>query len=295
VDAVADVVVIGDALIDEFEHDGQAVEAVGGAALNVALGIRILKRRSALIAMVGDDEAGDAIARHVREADVALLRTDAPYGTARAVSTRVGGEPTYVFNEAAQKRRVEFDRDALLLVRTASIVAVSCLALDNDAQVDDLLTVVTDPERRLVLDPNPRPGMMNNLPLFAANLRRIAAVSLLVKVSDEDAALLGYLDLESLAEDLLTSGARYVLGTAGAQGATLYGDGLEVSVPIAHLDTPIVDTMGAGDSVLATTVAALLGGIPEDEDDWQEILERAMSVAAATCRVAGPTLQLPRG
>ena len=75
---MADVVVIGDALIDEFEHDGQTVEAVGGAALNVALGIRILKRRSALIAMVGDDEAGDAIARHVREADVALLRTDAP-------------------------------------------------------------------------------------------------------------------------------------------------------------------------------------------------------------------------
>ncbi|MFZ8396228.1 PfkB family carbohydrate kinase, partial [Staphylococcus aureus] len=55
------VVVIGDALIDELRDDEGVREFVGGAALNVAVGLSRLGVPASLIAMVGDDAAGDQI------------------------------------------------------------------------------------------------------------------------------------------------------------------------------------------------------------------------------------------
>ena len=55
---MSSVVVIGDALIDELRDDTGVKEFVGGAALNVAVGLSRLGVPTTLIAMVGDDEAG---------------------------------------------------------------------------------------------------------------------------------------------------------------------------------------------------------------------------------------------
>lgn len=54
------VVVVGDALVDEV--DGAA--HVGGAALNVAVGLARLGVPARLIAMVGDDDAGRLVREH---------------------------------------------------------------------------------------------------------------------------------------------------------------------------------------------------------------------------------------
>jgi fructokinase len=56
------VVVIGDALIDELRDDHGVREFVGGAALNVAVGLSRLGVPTTLVAMLGDDEA----AAHIR-------------------------------------------------------------------------------------------------------------------------------------------------------------------------------------------------------------------------------------
>ncbi|WP_242868700.1 PfkB family carbohydrate kinase, partial [Microbacterium oxydans] len=52
--AAGSVVVIGDALIDEIRDDAGVRELVGGAALNVAVGLRRLGVDTTLVAMVGD-------------------------------------------------------------------------------------------------------------------------------------------------------------------------------------------------------------------------------------------------
>ncbi len=64
------VVVIGDALIDELRDDTGVREFVGGAALNVAVGLSRLGVPTSLIAMVGDDEAGEQIRSYLAEYDV---------------------------------------------------------------------------------------------------------------------------------------------------------------------------------------------------------------------------------
>jgi fructokinase len=131
---------------------------------------------------------------------------------------------------------------------------------------------------------------------FARNFEGFAASSLLTKVSDEDAELLGYASLDVLTDRLINRGTANVLTTAGAAGAAIVtGAGLRVSVPIGHVPGPIVDTMGAGDATLATIAAAVAAtGIPTDAAAWTQLLTDAMLVAAATCRTNGALIRLPQ-
>jgi fructokinase len=65
-----------------------------------------------------------------------------------------------------------------------------------------------------------------------------------------------------------------------------------VRVPIAALPGEVVDTMGAGDATLASTVQRFLSrGVPGDAAGWRELMESAMVTAAATCRTEGALLQ----
>ena len=86
----ARVVVIGDALIDELRDDHGVREFVGGAALNVAVGLTRLGVPAALIAMVGDDEAGAHIRAYLADFGVELIASPSAHGSSRAVSTRSG-------------------------------------------------------------------------------------------------------------------------------------------------------------------------------------------------------------
>jgi fructokinase len=292
-DLVIDATVLGDALIDEVLVESGSEDKVGGAALNVALGLRALGVTSSLIAMVGDDLDGDRIRASLREGDVPFVSTPAPWGTARATSTRVNGEPSYSFNPAAINRRIGMTEDAAATVDSCRFVILDCLAFDNDAQVDDLVRAIRDPASRLVIDPNPREGMLNSQDRFRKNFLRIAASSLLVKVSDEDAEVLEFMSVSSLAKELLASGARFVLTTEGARGAALWSADGVVAVPVADAIGPIIDTMGAGDATLSTVISSLTQGIPETAAEWRTVLTRAMAVAAATCRSMGPLLRTP--
>ena len=69
----ADVVVIGEALIDVVTTSGGTVEHPGGSPANVAYGLGRLGVRTSLLTSIGDDERGAAIANHLASAGVSLL------------------------------------------------------------------------------------------------------------------------------------------------------------------------------------------------------------------------------
>ena len=165
----------------------------------------------------------------------------------------------------------------------------------DGAVLRDFLAAVGDGEHRLVIDPNPRAGMLHDKSLFVRNFERAAARSLLTKVGDEDAELLYGSTLEELRERLVASGTHHVLATAGRAGASIEtDDGLLVSEPIAPLPGAVVDTMGGGDATLASSVQSFLTeGVPTDAAGWQHLLASAMRIAAATCRSEGALLRVP--
>lgn len=286
------VVVIGDALIDELRDDRGVREFVGGAALNVAVGISRLGAETSLIAMVGDDEAGEHIRSYLGDFGVTLLASPSPHGSSRAVSVRsAGGEPEYEFNAAARARRVHFGEAEKAAIAAASYVVISCFPFDDVAQTLELADAVRG--ARVVIDPNPRSGMMSDRAEFVRGFEQLVAGAALIKVGDDDAALLYGVPLAELRARLIDLGAEAVLATEGAAGATIEAADVVVTRPISVLDGPIIDTMGGGDATLAASVTSLVDGPPEDEDDWADALERAMDVAAATCRFEGALLRLP--
>lgn len=288
------IVVIGDALIDELRDDRGVREFVGGAALNVAVGIARLGVPATLIAMVGDDEAGAHIREYLSDFGVELIETVGPYGSSRAVSTRSGsGEPEYVFNEAAQARRVRFGDAERAAMADAALVVVSCFPFDDVAQTLELAEAVEASGTPLVIDPNPRSGMMSDRVEFVRGFESLAGRCVLVKVGDDDAALLYGEPLDALRARLVDLGADAVLATQGSAGAAIEAGSDVVTRPISDLPGRIVDTMGAGDASLAATLVGLVDSPPEDAEAWGALLQTAMDVAAATCRFEGALLRLP--
>jgi sugar/nucleoside kinase (ribokinase family) len=288
------VVVVGDALIDEFRDADGSRDFPGGAALNVAVGLSVLGVPTTLIAMVGDDADGTVLRNFLALHNVELIGTTGPFGSSRAVSDRTDGEPRYIFNEAAQKRRVEFGPAELAALDAARLVVVSCFPFDDTEQTDAFAAAVKNPQTRLVIDPNPRSGMLHDGARFVQNFERVAGQSLLTKVGDEDSELLYQSTLNELRDRLLTAGATTVLATAGRDGAAIATDGIRVSTPIATLPGAVIDTMGAGDATLAATVATIVrDGAPTDAEGWSALLANAMLIAAATCRQEGALLRQP--
>ena len=288
------VVVIGDALIDELRDDHGVREFVGGAALNVAVGLTRLGVPTTLIAMLGDDEAGAHIRAYLADYGVELIATPSPLGSSRAVSTRSdSGEPVYEFNAAAQARAIVFGDDVRAAIADAAIVVVSCFPFDNAEQTALFARSLDDVASMLAIDPNPRSGMMSDTAEFVRGFEALAERASLVKVGEDDSTLLYGEPLDALRARLVDLGVDAVLATQGSSGATIEAGEIVVTRPVSDLPGRIVDTMGAGDAAFAAAVAALYDGWPADEDAWGAALERAMDVAAATCRFEGALLRLP--
>lgn len=290
--AAGSAVVIGDALIDEIRDDSGVRELVGGAALNVAVGLRRLGVDTTLIAMVGEDEAGVHIREYLRDHAVRLIESAAPHGSSRAVVRRAeNGEPEYVFNEAARQRSIRYSADARAAIAAADLVVISCFPFDVPAEVDALGEALKG--ARLAIDPNPRTGMLSDRAEFVRGFERLAAGADIVKVGADDAAILYDGDLDVLRMRLRNLGVQAVLATAGADGAILETDAGATAAPISRLPGRIIDTVGAGDATLAAVAAGLVSGTPSALDDWRELLVRAMDIAAATCRAEGGLLRTP--
>ncbi|MDP3950053.1 carbohydrate kinase family protein [Microbacterium sp.] len=285
-------VVIGDALIDEIHDSGGVRELVGGAALNVAVGLRRLGVPTTLIAMVGDDEAGAHIREYLADHDVRLVSSDSPLGSSRAIVQRDrNGEPTYVFNEAAQRRSIRYGDEARAAIADADLAVISCFPFDVPAEVDAVADALAGV--RVAIDPNPRSGMLSDRDEFVRGFERVVADAAIVKVGADDAALLYDGDLNALRARLRALGADAVLATAGKDGAVLEADASTLTAPISDLPGPIVDTVGAGDATLSAVAEGLVRARPETADDWRKLLDRAMDVAAATCRAEGGLLRTP--
>ena len=136
--------------------------------------------------------------------------------------------------------------------------------------------------------------MLHDRGEFIAGFEALAPDAALLKVGDDDAVLLYGTSLDELRERLIALGTPVVVATRGADGATLDAEGRTVSAPISRLPGPVIDTMGAGDATLSSLIAEFVQtGAPSTHAGWQSALERAMDIAAATCRTEGALLQQP--
>ena len=140
----------------------------------------------------------------------------------------------------------------------------------------------------IVFDPNIRPSVQPDRDLYEAAVEKWAALSAVIKVSDDDLAwLFPGQAIEDVANRWINDGAFLVVVTQGANGIMGYTSEGRVEVPGVKVD--VVDTVGAGDTVGAIVVEAMLAhGLIELRGDLlRSVLTRAAAAAAITCSRKG--------
>jgi fructokinase len=290
--------VIGEALIDIVERDGQVTgEHVGGSPLNVAVGLARLGRGVDFLTHIGDDARGHRIADYVAAAGVDLVAgsvsaTRTPVALARLDAA---GSATYTFDLEWQLTGTP-EVGPPLVVHTGSIATVldpGCLAVA--ALLDTYRWSAT-----LTFDPNVRPDLIGDAELARQRIERLVEKCDVVKASDEDLRWLAPdREPEEVAREWLQLGPAIVAVTMGGEGAIAVCAAGAASV--AARPVQVIDTVGAGDSFMTGLIDALwtlglLGAQQRVElrrisvDAMRTVLDNAVLNSALTVARAGADL-----
>ena len=289
-----DVLVVGESLVDIVRGaDGSTVEYAGGSAANVAVALARLGRPVRFATSYADDERGRPVAAHLDAAGVRLASDPGAVSRTSTALATIGadGAAHYEFDLEWRLNPVA-EADPPLVVHTCSLGAVLAPG------ADDVLELVTRLRETSTIsyDVNARPAITGVGPDVAARVERMAAVSDLVKASDEDlTALYPHLDNLAAARTLLDLGPAAVVVTRGGDGATWVGTSGEAE--IASLPVEVADTIGAGDTFGAALVDALweLGRLGADRRQQLRDLpaEEVADVLAHAARAAAVTVSRP--
>ncbi|WP_170421506.1 carbohydrate kinase family protein [Ruegeria arenilitoris] len=294
----------GEALIDMIAEPTVSgaqgfVPHSGGAVFNTAIALGRLGAPAGMLTGLSSDMFGQQLAQALKDSHVdgsQVVLSDRP--TTLAFVQLQDGHATYTFvdeNSAGRMLRPEDMPDQLTATSALYFGGIS-LACEPCADAYAALLDRHGAERTVMIDPNIRPGFIQDQTRYRTRLNRMIAQADIVKVSDEDLDWIvpGPETLEEKVPLLLQAGPAVVIVTRGSQGATGYlADGRTVSVPVTPVQ--VVDTVGAGDTFNAGVLAQLhRAGLLTKQalraispDDLRAALELGGKVAAVTVSRAG--------
>jgi len=281
--------VCGEVLIDILPSG----PVVGGGPANTAKALARLGHDVHFIDGISSDSYGQSARAELLTDGVNLdlaLASDKPTCTATVTLDAAGGASyeflidgtaTFDFNSAWLPDPYRYQPQVLHIGTLVTVIEPGASALyDWAMSVAELAPIV--------FDPNIRPSVMPDRDLYEAAVEKWAALSAAIKVSDDDLAwLFPGQAIEDVANRWINDGAFLVVVTRGANGLVGYTADGRVEVPGVKVD--VVDTVGAGDTVGAIVVEAMLAhGLVELRGDLlRGVLTRAAAAAAITCSRKG--------
>jgi fructokinase len=295
----------GENLIDFVqtgEKNGAPVfdAAPGGSPFNVAVGLARQEVETHYVTPISTDDLGDMLAERLRASGAHIAAPRRPEPTSRAVVTLVHGIPTYAFHRDGTAER-QITAEGLWQSIPQGVSALHCgsLALASGADADVWAATMAEAAARGIFvsfDPNVRASLILDRAAYMARVGRVMQVAHLLKLSDEDLDWL-YPDVsedDAITALLATTSAGLVVLTRGPQAATAFAKSATWTQPAPKV-ARLVDTVGAGDTFMATLLATLAarGSLTNealealDEADLQHLLARAGQAAALNCAQSG--------
>lgn len=291
-------VVAGESLVDIVvpADGGPEEDAVGGSCLNVAVGLARLDVPTSLVTRIGDDRLGSVVLDHLRDSNVIIPDESVVAGgttstaTARLDATHAA---TYEFDVHWELPDHKLSPDTLGL----HVGSLGATLQPGRASILDLVGQAVQASTFVSYDPNVRPFFLEDPETAWREVLELARGARLVKLSDEDLDLLrpGGKAEEVCRELLAGEETELVVLTRGAEGAMAFAEDSTIEVPAPPTD--VVDTVGAGDSFMASMLALLCewgvvaegtGAITALDDDRVRLLLRgATRAAAVTCSRRG--------
>jgi fructokinase len=132
----------------------------------------------------------------------------------------------------------------------------------------------------IIYDPNVRHNAINSCKNYQNSFVNWAKESMLVKLSEQDLKYLGF-----SVQDILNFGVELLVLTHGEKGISAYTKTEEVKVPGEKVE--VSDTVGAGDTVTAVLIEALVNFGKLNKVPLLATLSRAARAAAITCSRVG--------
>ncbi len=286
--------VCGEVLIDLIPGaDGVRVPHVGGGPANTAKALARLGHEVQFIDGISSDQYGVMSRKELLDDAVKLdlaLKSDKPTCLA-IVSLAENGGASYEF-EIDGTATFDFSLDWLPdpsrykpnVLHIGTLVTV--IQPGADVLYDWAIRVAEFAP--IVFDPNIRPAVMGDRDKYQLAVEKWAAISSVIKVSDDDMAWL-YPDqkYQDVAQRWINDGAALVVITRGADG--LVGITADGSVEVPGVKIEVADTVGAGDTVGAIIVEAMIekGILNLNGDVLKGTLHRAAVAAGITCSRKG--------
>lgn len=286
--------VCGEVLIDLIPGaDGVRVPHVGGGPANTAKALARLGHKVQFIDGISSDQYGVMSRKELLDDEVKLdlaLKSDKPTCLA-IVSLAEKGGASYEF-EIDGTATFDFSLDWLPdpsrykpnVLHIGTLVTV--IQPGADVLYDWAIRVAEFAP--IVFDPNIRPAVMGDRDKYQMAVEKWAAISSVIKVSDDDMAWL-YPDqkYQDVAQRWINDGAALVVITRGADG--LLGITADGSVEVPGVKIEVADTVGAGDTVGAIIVEAMIekGILNLTDEVLKATLHRASVAAGITCSRKG--------
>lgn len=308
------IVVGGEALVDlvpaPATEPGQTgalrplLPRLGGGPYTTAVALGRLGAPVAFLSRISTDAFGDALLDRLTGAGVSLelLQRGNEPTTLAVVTLTEDGSARYTFHVQGTADRLVADPGPLPAEVTALSVGTLGLVLDPGAGVyETMLHREAAAGRLTVLDPNIRPGLIDDPAAYRARFATWLPSVGLLKASVEDIWWLADVpegtDVLPIAKDWLRAGVGAVALTRGGDGASVLSEkvGKVRKVDVQAIRTTVADTIGAGDTVHAALLAWLsTHGVHSNAalrevgaDSWYEALGYAAKAAAITVSRVG--------
>ena len=299
------ILVGGENLIDFVENadtDGapQFSANPGGAPYNMAIASARQGCHVDYLTPISQDRLGGLLAERLSESGVKIKapRVDAP--TSLAVVSLAEGQANYQFyrKDTAERQITQSHLDKALDAG-AWLFHIGALALVDGADGALWEQFFINCHRQGIitsLDPNIRPILIGARAPYIKRLETMFQYADIIKLSDEDLAWI-YPNKDMLAafEQLIaTSNKGLRVLTQGADGAVARSISAKAKTP-AHPIQSLADTVGAGDTFMASMLAWLVENQIHERDaihnlsakNLKSMLTRANKAAALNCKKHG--------
>jgi len=278
----AQIVCFGEILWDVFPD----AKVIGGAPLNVALRLNSQGHAVEMISRLGMDDEGVKVISYLKEMGMPLtnIQKDELLKTGEVLITidEKTGSASYVITEPVAWDGIRLTDEAVASVSNAEIFVFGSLVCRRPTSKTTLKRLIRH-AKYSIFDVNLRP------PFYELELlKELMLESDFVKMNDEE--LIEISDAMSCPETILENRAMWMVNlmnlkgacvTKGANGAFVLLDDKIYAHP--GYTVKVKDTVGAGDSFLAT----LIGELFVNERDPLDALDRACAIGALVASKAG--------
>lgn len=295
---MAKILSMGELLIDftpsGTTEDGSLLFArnPGGAPANVAVQALRAGVPAGFLGRVGKDMFGDFLVKTLDDCGVETtgLTQDPDFATTLAfVQLDENGNRDFSFyrNPGADTRLTAGGTERKLVEQCELLCFGSLLltAEPSRSAVEELVKLARAQGKITAYDPNWRPPLWPSVEEGVGRMRSLAAYADIMKVSDEELALLtGEEQLEDGAKVLLDQGVSVVVVTMGPKGCAVVTKGYTLQKNT--YDTKVIDTTGSGDSFFGALLAKIVQSGKKPNELTQEELVGFIdfaNAAGATC------------